>query len=224
MDIRLLLTTPPAARIIHLLVKSYGRSLRVTVERESCWRSHLDRGGRVLFVVWHQQFLPSLVYFDRFRELHPSVMISRSRDGELAANFARLMGWNPVRGSSSRGAAAALRTMVRELQRRGVAGHIADGPRGPAGRLKSGAVELARAACAAIVPVAFQAERAWLASSWDRFMIPHPFSRVRLSFGPLFLPPPRRDRDALEALRRRVEASMRRHLLGFAPDAGDGAP
>ncbi|HOX00064.1 MAG TPA: DUF374 domain-containing protein, partial [Deltaproteobacteria bacterium] len=92
-------------------------------------------------------------------------------------------GWDIVRGSSSRGGSEALDQMASLLRQRRIAAHVVDGPRGPAGTVKAGLVRLAQLGNAVIAPFYVTAEHAWFFRSWDRFMVPKPFSRVRLRFG-----------------------------------------
>jgi len=73
--------------------------------------------------------------------------------------------------------------MVDHLNHSGLAAHIADGPRGPAGVVKAGVVSLARSTGAVVVPMFIKADRAWYFKSWDRFMLPKPFAKVNLRFG-----------------------------------------
>jgi lysophospholipid acyltransferase (LPLAT)-like uncharacterized protein len=110
-------------------------------------------------------------------------MISQSKDGDIIAGIAEKSGWHTVRGSSSRNGGRALKEMVGRLERTGLAAHIVDGPRGPAGIIKAGVVSLARAAGAVVVPIYATSDRAWYFKSWDRFMLPKPFAKVTLRFG-----------------------------------------
>jgi hypothetical protein len=73
--------------------------------------------------------------------------------------------------------------MVGQLERSGLAAHIVDGPKGPAGIIKAGVVSLARAAGAVVVPIYTSSDRAWYFNSWDRFVLPKPFAKVHLRFG-----------------------------------------
>ena len=180
------LTSDPVLRLGVALLRLHARSLRIRVEGEAPLHAHLAAGGRIILSSWHQRFYGGICYFARFR---PVIMISQSRDGELIARLVELLGWTAARGSSSRGGHDALAAMVDELGRRQVAGHIVDGPRGPAGKIKPGIAVLAQRANARIVPVYVGYARPWEAGGWDHFQVPQPFSSVLLRFGqPLEVP------------------------------------
>ena len=102
------------------------------------------------------------------------------------------------------------------LQNSRLAGHIVDGPRGPAGQVKAGVIRMAHASNAAIVPFYVSADKAWYFNSWDRFMLPKPFSRVVLRFGAMInLAPIDHDGD-FEGQRRQLEQTMLPALVGFS--------
>jgi len=109
-------------------------------------------------------------------------VISSHRDGEVVAGVAERLGMRTIRGSSTRGAARALLGVVRELESGGEVAMTPDGPRGPARRFASGALVGAQRAGAPIIGIGVSASRAWFLKSWDRFMIPKPFSRVRVAY------------------------------------------
>jgi lysophospholipid acyltransferase (LPLAT)-like uncharacterized protein len=135
-------------------------------------------------------------------------MISKSRDGDFIAGIAQRSGWYPVRGSSSKDGDKALGTMIERLKKTGLAGHVVDGPRGPVGKVKTGLIRLAHAADAVIVPFSVSAERAWHFNSWDRFMLPKPFSRVTLRFGDIIRLDPAETPEDVERQRHQVEKIM----------------
>ena len=88
-----------------------------------------------------------------------------------------------------------------------------DGPRGPAGEVKAGVIRMAQAADAVIVPFYVSANRCWIFNSWDRFMLPKPFSRVTLRFeAPIHLEDGT-DSEAFERERKRLETIMRPGLI-----------
>ena len=141
----------------------------------------LRRAGRpVLFAVWHGQLLAPLWHR---RQEGITLLISGHRDGRRLAGAARGWGYRVVHGSTSRGALIGLRRLVRALREGGDAALTPDGPRGPARVAKAGAVVAARRSGAVIVPVATAASSAWQAASWDGFMVPRPFARVRIVYG-----------------------------------------
>jgi len=103
--------------------------------------------------------------------------------------------------------------MVERLRLSRLAGHIVDGPKGPAGVVKAGAISLARATGAVIVPMFTSADRAWYFKSWDRFMIPKPFARVTLRFGRMIDLNDSREGEDFEGHRAALEAAMRPGLI-----------
>ncbi len=170
--------------LIYKFIRLYSLCYRLEVQNEEIWlNDYLNSGERILLCIHHQQFLPAIRYFQKYKQYKPGLMISQSRDGELISAVANMSGWTTVRGSSSRGGTEALRGMINHLTEHRLAAHIVDGPRGPFGVVKPGAIRLAQAAESVIVPFYCGADRAWYARSWDRFLIPKPFSKVILRFG-----------------------------------------
>jgi lysophospholipid acyltransferase (LPLAT)-like uncharacterized protein len=113
-----------------------------------------------------------------------AVLVSHSADGEIQTGVMRRLGLLVVRGSSSRGGAAGLRGMVRKIVGGVDAAFAVDGPRGPVGIAKRGALVAARASGAALLPVASASRTAWVVrGAWDEFEVPLPFSRVAVVVG-----------------------------------------
>jgi lysophospholipid acyltransferase (LPLAT)-like uncharacterized protein len=139
-------------------------------------------GQRVLFALWHGELLP-LLWHQRGEDV--AIVISEHRDGEIIAQIAESLGYSTVRGSSSKGGSRALIGLMREIDAGRDGAITPDGPRGPARVFAPGAAVAAQRTGALIVPIRAQASRAWRLRSWDRFLIPKPFARVRVSFGPL---------------------------------------
>lgn len=165
-------------------------TLLATVRYTESGAEHYQRfwraGKPVVFVLWHGRLLP-LTHFRRHRGI--VAMISHHRDGEYITRVAEGWGYRAVRGSSSRGAAAALRGLVRAVRSGRSAAVTTDGPRGPCERIKPGILTLAQRSGAPLIPVSAGADRAWRLDSWDRFLVPKPFSRVRIVVGePLGVP------------------------------------
>ncbi len=203
------------AFLVYRIIRGYSWTFRLTVENERNWMSYLEQGGSVLICTWHQQFLAVIRHFQNYGKYRPGMIISKSRDGDVIADVAVRTGWIPVRGSSSRGGSEALTEMIARLKETRFAGHIVDGPRGPAGTVKPGLIRLAQATDAVIVPICVVAEKAWHANSWDRFLIPKPFSRVTIRFDEMIKPGPMETEEEFEEQRARVEKTMLPWLIQF---------
>lgn len=200
--------------IFYYLIRLYSWSFRLSIENEEEWRNHLKNGGRVLLCTWHQQFFSVIRHFKTYDTFRPSLMISQSSDGDIIAGIARLSGWRPVRGSSSKDGKIALDEMTKRLKAGGLAGHIMDGPRGPVGKVKAGAIRLALDADAVIVPFYIFADRAWFFNSWDKFFIPKPFAKVTLRYdAPITIHKPESEID-FEMQRKKIEDIMIKELRG----------
>ncbi len=203
--------------IIYYLIRLYSWSFRFTIKNEEEWRNHLRNGGRVLLCTWHQQFFAAIRHFKIYETYRPSLMISQSSDGDIIAGIARLSGWHPVRGSSSKDGKIALDEMIKRLKAGGLAAHIMDGPRGPIGKVKAGAIRLALDADAVIVPFYVSADRAWFFNSWDKFFIPKPFAKVTLRYdAPIAILKPESEID-FELQRKKVEDIMKVHVFDKFP-------
>jgi hypothetical protein len=147
-------------------------------------REHFDdvtAPGRPYIVgFWHGRILPMMFFF---RDRGIIVITSENFDGEWIARIIARFGYGTARGSSSRNARAATLQMVRDIRSGRPTAFTLDGPRGPARVAKPGAVWLAGATGAPLLPCHAEAERRWELRSWDRTQIPKPFSRVHLVVG-----------------------------------------
>ena len=168
-------------RIVWTLFSLVGLTWRFKViAEEGAMPLPFGKGaGAEIFCFWHQCVLPCTVYF---RRTHATILISRSFDGELITRTLRLFGFRAVRGSSSRGAREGLLGLKSAIEGGGPAIFTADGPRGPIYQTKMGPVKLARLTGARIGAFHLEPERAWTMRSWDRFMVPMPFTRIVVSW------------------------------------------
>lgn len=168
-----------------------------------------DRGVPCFMVIWHGRLLPA-GYYHRGRGMVG--LVSRSEDGEYIARVLRRWGYEAVRGSSSRGGVPALREIVRLARAGRTIAVTPDGPRGPRQRLKPGVLAAARATGLPLVPVAAGADRAWWFESWDRFLVPKPFSRIRVAYGAPLVVPREAEPAEVDAIGRRLEGELNRLL------------
>jgi lysophospholipid acyltransferase (LPLAT)-like uncharacterized protein len=176
------LRVPPAAAraVAAPAMRLLARSWRVQTEHEGRWRPLYEAKRPHVFLLWHEVLLP-LLWHHRRQDI--AIVVSENRDGQYLADFARVLGYRAVRGSSSRGAARALLGAVRELQAGRAVAFTPDGPRGPRRELKPGVVAAAQRGGGVIVPIHARADRAWRLDSWDRFLIPQPAARVTVVYG-----------------------------------------
>ena len=212
--IRNAITSQLATALLYRLIRAYSWTFRIKVENEDDWLTHLKNGGTVLICIWHQQFFPAIRYFKKYQKHNPSLMISRSKDGEIIAGVAKRTGWHPVRGSSSRGGSEALHGMIDRLKTSRLSAHVVDGPRGPAGIVKSGVIRMANSTGAMVVPFYTSADRAWYMNSWDKFIFPKPFAKVTLRFGETIKFDPSENNEDFEKQRLHLEKIMRSELRG----------
>ena len=163
-------------------------------------------GKPSVLAFWHgRSIMLPFVYSGR----GASIMNSTHRDGEIITRALARFGIRSTRGSSSRSAVPGMLGLARELRAGRDVALIPDGPRGPAGVAKAGAVALAAAGGAPLFPLAFSADRAVRMRGWDRMLLPLPGARVVCVVGePLEAPAPR-DREAREQVRRRLEARLK---------------
>ena len=190
----------------YYLIRIYSKTFRFNVENEQNFRHLLAKGKTVIICTWHQQFFSAIRHFKTYANLNPGLMISQSRDGDLISGVANRTGWHTPRGSSSRGGRPAMDAMIDHIREHRFGAHILDGPRGPIGKIKPGIIKMALDTNAVIVPFYTEADDAWFFNSWDRFMLPRPFSKVTLRFDSPFYP----DRETLsfEDQRQKLEEMM----------------
>jgi len=157
----------------------------IRVERRH-FEHYLDlkaRGVPIVFALWHGRMYLSI---QAHRGEGIATMASQSKDGEWIARWLEKNGYAVVRGSTTRGGSQALREMVRLVRSGRHAALTVDGPKGPPRVVQPGVVQLARLTGAWILPITSSASRArWLAS-WDRFLVPYPFSRGVVAYGEPF--------------------------------------
>jgi lysophospholipid acyltransferase (LPLAT)-like uncharacterized protein len=202
-----------AGWLIHGAIRSLAMTIRFRVNKESIFFTMVPP-EKIIFVIWHNRLVLSLVIYHRYvvgrdRQRKLAAVASASRDGGLVASIIERFGVRPVRGSSSRRAAQALREMV-ELAGQGYDLAITpDGPRGPRYTLPEGVISTAQLTGLIIVPVAYHLNWKICLKTWDRFQLPLPFARCDITTGRT-MRIPRTASDAERAeLRQQLETEMR---------------
>lgn len=189
-------------------VKFAYRTTRWSRRGDESLDSLVAEGTPVILCYWHGRLLmlaPGWRYPERTR-----LLISSHADGDLIADIVRRLGFGTVRGSSSRGGTGAFRQMLRLLREGAMIGITPDGPRGPRMRAGEGAIALAKASGGALLPVAYSTDRRVVASSWDRFIVPRPFTRGAYLIGDPIRVARNAGPEAVEAARKRLETELTR--------------
>jgi hypothetical protein len=172
-------------RVVPYLAYAYvsfvGLTTRQTVVRGAVRDALKAKNRRFIYAFWHQR----QVYFTwAHRGAGAAVLVSRSKDGEMIAETMRLSDIGAVRGSSSRGGAAAVRQLMEVMQGGLDIGITPDGPKGPARQVKDGAIYLAQKLGAPIVPITNAlSNKLEFKKAWDRFQVPLPFGRAVVAYG-----------------------------------------
>jgi lysophospholipid acyltransferase (LPLAT)-like uncharacterized protein len=176
--------------------------------------------GAEIFCFWHQCVLPCALYF---RRTGATILISRSFDGELITRVLALFSFRAVRGSSSRGAREGLLGLKQVVESGHPAIFTADGPRGPIYRAKMGPIKLAQMTGARIGAFHLEPKRAWQMNSWDRFLVPWPFTRIVVSWARWTHIPADLAEQDFEARREELNAAIERARLNALAHFGKAA-
>jgi lysophospholipid acyltransferase (LPLAT)-like uncharacterized protein len=207
---RLVLALAP--RLVWALLWLVGRTWRFeTIAEEGATPLPFGAGaGAEIFCFWHQCVLPCTFYF---RRTGATIIVSQSFDGELITRILELFGFHTTRGSSSRGAREGLLGLEQVIASGRPAIFTADGPRGPIYRTKMGPIKLAHITGARIGAFHLEPQRAWTMHSWDRFLVPKPFTRIVVSWARWTTVPPDLAESQFEQKREELNAAIERARL-----------
>jgi hypothetical protein len=185
-------------RLIH-------RTCRFEIVEEEFYRNVKETEKPCIAAFWHFCY-PSLLYF--FRDQGYLTIISRSRDGELAARVVKRFGFFSFRGSPGKGGSTALKGIISAFRDGPGGGFVADGSQGPAQVAQKGLLLLAMYSGRPIVPVSVAASRCWRFRTWDRTLLPKPFAKVTVVFGPLIRMERRATQFQIEESRLQLERTL----------------
>lgn len=190
-------------RIAGLYVRLVWLTGRWTIEGDAVPEARWDRGAPFLLAFWHGRLLMMPYCWRRGQPIH--MVISEHRDGRLIANTMKPFGIDSIQGSSSRGGVEALRVMKKTVKAGHCIGVTPDGPRGPRMRASVGIVRIARMTGVPVIPATYGASRGRTLASWDRFLVPWPFTRGVILWG---APIEVSAKDDIEAKRQEVEDAL----------------
>ena len=136
-------------------------------------------------------------------------MVSSSEDGEFVARILKRQGHEAFRGSTTRGGIKALSALIKKLkEKQRVSIIIPDGPQGPRFKVKLGIIILARETGYPILPFSYSAKRMKVFASWDRFILPYPFTKCLGIYGKPFYVPKDADKNDLKRYRDLLEKEL----------------
>ncbi len=188
--------------LIYLVIRALYATMRVRTVGAEIPQEFYRRGEGLIHAFWHGRMIIS-----PFAYHGPGghVLISIHGDGELIAKVMQLFGFQLVRGSSTKGGREAIQEMLQLARQNRDLIITPDGPRGPVHAVKPGVAQLARRSGLAVIPYAFAVSRGKVFRSWDRFLLPYPFSRGVHVFGE---PVRYREGEDTEEFRLRVERAL----------------
>lgn len=206
---RLLRTTPVRAALCWLAA-SYIRLVRATGRWQVFGLEHVqplwDRGEPFVSCFWHGRLLLMIPLWTHSRPIH--MINSPHPDGQMMARMQAYFGVRSIAASSTRGGTAGTRASVKVLRDGGYVAITPDGPKGPRMRAGVGTVAIARMGRAVLVPCTFSTRRRWVLGTWDRLVVPLPFSRGVYIWGEPVTVPADATPEQVEAARRLLETRL----------------
>ena len=163
---------------------------------------------RVIFAFWHSRILMiSYIY----KKSDAAILVSKSKDGEIIAQILKRQGHETIRGSTSRHGVRALAKLIKILKEKVRPGVVVpDGPRGPRYKVQPGVITLAQKTGYPIVPLSYSAKKLKIFASWDRFILPYPFTEGSIIYGAPIAVPLDIDGDGQEVYRNKLEKELNR--------------
>jgi lysophospholipid acyltransferase (LPLAT)-like uncharacterized protein len=163
---------------------------------------------RFIFAFWHSRILLlSYVY----KQLNAAIMVSNSADGEIIAQVLRRHGHKTIRGSTRKGGMRALMQQIMDMRtnkRPGVV--IPDGPQGPRHKVQTGVILLAQKTGCPIIPLTYSSKRRKVFNSWDRFLLPFPWTRGVITYGQPIEVPAKADAQTIQRCAFQLEQELNR--------------
>lgn len=164
--------------------------------------------NRFISAFWHSRIL---LVAHQFKIYRGTALVSRSEDGEIIARILEKLGQQTIRGSTTRGGMRALVTMIRHIKETGrPVAVVPDGPQGPRFKVQPGVIIMAQKTGLPIITVTYSAHRMKVFNSWDKFLLPYPFTRCRMVYGRPIYVKADADKNGLEQARLKLENELNR--------------
>jgi lysophospholipid acyltransferase (LPLAT)-like uncharacterized protein len=181
-----------------LLAPGAWRLLCAVTRLEKLPEAYLTQGGPLILSCLHRDILPAIMHVKPAR---PALLVSHSPDGDILIRTLGEKSYRFVRGATGDDGTRAFKGLVRQLEQGHSVGLAVDGPKGPFGSIQEGVLQLARLTGAPILPLVARPRRAWVLGTWDRTVVPVPFSRVEFRHGPLLTVPRDAGRAELQGMK-----------------------
>ncbi|MDP8262806.1 MAG: lysophospholipid acyltransferase family protein [Candidatus Ancaeobacter aquaticus] len=194
-----------------IILSCVAKSIRLKPINDEFISDQVKKGKNVIFAFWHNRLImmPHIYRTLINRNGKLAALISRSKDGQIVSGIIHRYGLATVRGSSSRGGKAAFKEMIRMLRSGYDAGYTPDGPKGPVYSVAQGIITLAQITGYPIVPISYEVTRRKVLRSWDRMVLPMPFTRGVVVYGkPVIV-----SRDDSERVKDEKAIELRNELL-----------
>lgn len=203
----------------HLLSRSIISTCRLTVENADYFEQRGQAGENMIFTSWHSRLIVLPYYYKyKYNFTNLTMMVSQSSDGEMFKGLLERYGIETVRGSTSRGGSAAIKTMIRVARRGRDTAISLDGSKGPRYKAQMGSLLLSQMTGVPVVPLTYDVTQRVTLNTWDKMIIPLPFSHIYAVFAdPISVP---REAKNLEEYRVKLETTMHEICTHAAELAG----
>lgn len=181
--------------VLWLVIHLWCMTLRKKILNPEIDDELRTKSGKAVLTLWHSHLFYFTYYFRGRGDIH--IFVSPSKDGDLIANVGKWFGYKVVRGSSFKKTVPGTRECISVLKQDFKVGLIADGSRGPRHQAQAGSVQLSRITGAPVYTLAYDAHPKYEFPSWDKFILPLPFSKVTLNFGSPMTVPPDADKETI---------------------------
>ena len=185
------------------IIKLLGRTMRLVEIHPEIPRSFWEKGIPAIGALWHGRLLMMPIIY-KGKKL--SFLVSPHRDGQVIGKALKRFGFHAILGSTTRKGFSGFKQMVKAHG--SDIGIVPDGPRGPRQKVQIGVIELARLTGRPIVPITFNASKRKILNTWDRFLLPYPFSRGVFIWGEPIVVDPNGNRAHLEERRLLLERKL----------------
>lgn len=181
--------------ILWVVIHVWGMTLRKQILNPEIERDLREKPGKAIYTFWHSHQFYIFYHFRGLYKYH--MLVSPSKDGDLLARVGKMFGYKVVRGSSFKRTLPGTRECIDLLKNDSKVVIIADGSRGPYHQAQAGSVQLSRITGAPLYTLTYDAKPKYECSSWDRFILPFPFSKVTLNYGSPITVPPDADKETI---------------------------